>query len=234
MNGRLLAAGLAAMTLFVGGCVVAPAHPHPVERVHVAPPPPYVEYVGHPPHVGWIWIGGYWNWIGVRYVWVPGRWEAPRHGHRWVPHRWERDGEHWRRHGGHWERERHAPSHRDWRDDRRGDDGQRHDFRPAPHGAPAFGERREVRPSDADGSRRMFHENRRDDGPRERAGADRRREEFRPRGEDGGRRQGGARLDRSGAPAAEGRVRSQAYRERPDGDARRERGREARSRDDGR
>lgn len=133
-NGRLLAASFAVLSVLIGGCVVAPASGHHyVETVRVAPPPPYVEYVGRPPVIGHIWIGGYWHWGGARYVWVPGRWEAPRHGHRWVPHRWERDGDRWRRHGGHWERDHHqAPSpfgedrHRGERAYPRHDDRQHH------------------------------------------------------------------------------------------------------------
>lgn len=119
MNAGLLAASVAALSLFVGGCVVAPAAPRYVETVRVAPPPPYIEYIGQPPYVGYVWISGYWNWGGVRYVWVPGRWEKPRHGQRWVPHRWERNGDRWRQQGGHWERDaRRAPERNDrWQHD---------------------------------------------------------------------------------------------------------------------
>jgi hypothetical protein len=72
--------------------------------VAVAPPEPRVEVYSAPPTVGYVWIGGYWNWVGGRHVWVGGHWEAPRSGYRWVPHRWvhERDGYHLAR--GHWAR----------------------------------------------------------------------------------------------------------------------------------
>lgn len=92
--------------LLLAGCVVAPADYGYREPAVIAvpPPAPRVEYVGPPPVVGQVWIGGYWNWVGNRHEWVPGRWEAPRPGYRWVPHRWEGRGERWQQHGGHWER----------------------------------------------------------------------------------------------------------------------------------
>jgi hypothetical protein len=230
MNGRLLAASLAALTVFVGGCVVAPVASHPVEVVRVAPPPPRIEYVGVPPYVGWVWITGYWNWVGVRYVWVPGRWEAPRHGHRWVPHRWERDGDHWRRHGGHWEPDRRSPPRPGPRDDRRGDDDRRHDFRPAPYGAPALGERREPDRRGADGNRREHRESRHAD-ERGHAAPGPQRDYSRPHGEAERRREGETRMDRI-APADEARGRQHSRREGGEGDGRRERGWDGRERDE--
>ena len=121
MKSKLLLTALAGATILVGGCAVYPAYdPYyddgPV--VQIAPPPPQFEYIGAPPVVGPIGIGGYWNWVGRRYHWVPGRWEAPRPGHIWAPYRWERDGDRWRRQGGRWEPEHRphvvppAPSHR--------------------------------------------------------------------------------------------------------------------------
>ncbi len=115
-----LASLLAAATL--SGCVVVPmpaGRPYYGAPVMVAPPPPRVEYVGPPPMLGQIWIGGYWNWTGQRHYWVPGRWEAARPGYQWAPHRWERDGDHWRQSGGHWEEHRRSEhdhhEQRDWR-----------------------------------------------------------------------------------------------------------------------
>lgn len=106
MKGKLLLTALTGVTMLVGGCAVVPVDDpyYNAPVVRVAPPPPRYEYVGTPPVVGYIWIGGYWNWVGARYIWVPGRWEAPRPGYYWAPHRWERQGEHWRSHGGRWER----------------------------------------------------------------------------------------------------------------------------------
>ncbi len=99
-------AALSLAAALLAGCVVVPAGPPRGEYVvGVAPPAPQVEVYGPPPVVGYVWIGGYWNWIGNRHVWVGGRWEAPRPYHRWVPHRWEPIGGGWRLNPGRWERE---------------------------------------------------------------------------------------------------------------------------------
>ena len=76
---RRIGLGISA-ALLLGGCVVAPvpaSGPYYGEPVVVAPP--RVEYPGPPPAVGYVWIGGDWNWYQGRRVWSPGRWEAP-HG----------------------------------------------------------------------------------------------------------------------------------------------------------
>jgi hypothetical protein len=108
MKTKLLLTALASATVLIGGCAVYPAqdpyYDYDAPVVRVAPPPPQYEYIGTPPVVGHIWIGGYWNWVGARYLWVPGRWDAPRPGYHWAPHRWERQGEHWRPYSGRWER----------------------------------------------------------------------------------------------------------------------------------
>jgi len=101
----LLPLAVAALMLSLAGCVVVPAQPYPAgEVVTVAPPPPQVEYIGPPPAVGYVWLGGYWGWHGGRHVWVGGHWEAPRAGYYWVPHAWVREGNGWRMHEGHWAR----------------------------------------------------------------------------------------------------------------------------------
>lgn len=105
----LILAALASLTL-LGGCVVrgtvgvrAPAVY--VGVVPVAPPPPQVEVIGVPPQPGFVWFGGYWNWVGGRHVWVNGHWAEGRPGYRWVPHEWVHDGHGgWRMREGHWAR----------------------------------------------------------------------------------------------------------------------------------
>ncbi len=99
---------LAAGTL-LGGCVVAPAPGYyggyyGGAVVTVAPPAPQVEVYGVAPGPGYVWIGGYWNWVGGRHVWVPGYWGAGRPGYHWVAHTWVRAGGGWRLAPGHWAR----------------------------------------------------------------------------------------------------------------------------------
>ena len=43
----------------------------------IVTPPPRVEYRGRPPVSSYIWIDGYWNWVGHRHDWVPGYWAPP-------------------------------------------------------------------------------------------------------------------------------------------------------------
>ena len=96
-----LAAGVL-LALSLGGCVVSPG------RVVVAEPPaPIVEVQGVAPQPGYLWINGYWNWVGGRHVWVGGHWAAPpRPGYYWVPHAWERHDGGWRLREGHWDHHR--------------------------------------------------------------------------------------------------------------------------------
>ncbi len=102
---RSLVLGAAcALTLPLVGCVVAPAPYYGGEVVTTAPPPPQVEYVGAPPVVGYLWIGGFWSWRAGRHVWIGGHWEAPRPGYHWAPHEWQRQGPGWYERPGHWER----------------------------------------------------------------------------------------------------------------------------------
>jgi hypothetical protein len=88
----------------LSACVVAPAPGYYGGYVAVAPPAPQVEIVGVAPAPGYVWFGGYWNWVGGRHVWVPGRWAAGRPGYRWVAHTWVHAGGGWRMSPGHWSR----------------------------------------------------------------------------------------------------------------------------------
>jgi hypothetical protein len=99
---RAVAALLLSASL--SACVVYPYGAEDYQGGYVAAPPPapLVEQYGAPPVVGYVWLGGYWNWAGGRHVWVRGHWEAPRAGYRWVPHRWEHQSGGWRLARGHW------------------------------------------------------------------------------------------------------------------------------------
>ncbi len=91
-------------TLTVGGCVVTPPRVYVGGTIAVAPPAPRVEVIGVAPAPGYVWVGGYWNWVGGRHVWVPGAWRPGRPGYYWVPHRWVAVGGGWRLEPGHWAR----------------------------------------------------------------------------------------------------------------------------------
>jgi hypothetical protein len=94
-----------ALSLALGACVVVPARGYYVGGpVAVEPPPPRVEAYGVAPYPGYVWLDGYWSWVGGRHEWVGGHWEAPRAGYRWEPHHWVRARDGWHLHGGRWVR----------------------------------------------------------------------------------------------------------------------------------
>jgi hypothetical protein len=104
-NSRVGVALLASALL--GGCAVMPDQGHRVDGVVlVAPPAPREEVVGTPPVEGYVWLSGYWDWVGNRHQWIPGHWAPPRPGRQWVPHTWVRQGDGWVLKPGHWERVR--------------------------------------------------------------------------------------------------------------------------------
>jgi WXXGXW repeat (2 copies) len=97
--------GLAALGLALSACAVPPDQGHVVDGVvMVAPPAPQVEVKPAPPQPDYVWIGGYWNWVGDRHTWVSGHWTPPRPGHHWVAYEWVRQGDGWRLRPGHWVR----------------------------------------------------------------------------------------------------------------------------------
>lgn len=130
----------------LGGCAVVPADEYGYydddygyyERdTVIVTPPPRVEYRGRPPVSSYIWIDGYWNWVGHRHDWVPGYWAPPgtrpraivqhrqferhrdddRRERWWSDKRHDRDGDRRREDG---RRDERADERRgDWRNDGR-------------------------------------------------------------------------------------------------------------------
>ncbi len=97
--GALPMAGMA-------GCVEAPDQRHYADGVvMVAPPAAQVEVIGTPPQPGFVWVGGYWDWVGSRHQWVGGHWVPPRPGYHRVAYEWVRQGDGWRLRRGHWQRD---------------------------------------------------------------------------------------------------------------------------------
>lgn len=100
-----LAAGLFLATVLTG-CVIAPDQRHNVGGVvMVAPPSPRVEVIGVAPAPGYIWQGGYWDWVGGRHEWMNGHWATPHPGRHWVADQWVRQGDGWRLRRGRWQRD---------------------------------------------------------------------------------------------------------------------------------
>ena len=61
--------------------------PDPLAGVTTAPPPLRDEAVPDP-RSGYVWVGGYWDWINGRHFWVSGRWFPERRGYHWQPSHW--------------------------------------------------------------------------------------------------------------------------------------------------
>jgi WXXGXW repeat (2 copies) len=94
-----------ALSALLSACIVTPDQRHYAGGVVlVAPPAPREEIIGVAPVPGYIWLGGYWSWVGNRHEWVAGHWVAPRPGRVWVPHQWVRQGDGWYLKPGHWRR----------------------------------------------------------------------------------------------------------------------------------
>jgi hypothetical protein len=106
LRGIKTIAGIAILSgALLGGCVVAPAPGYYGGAVvTVAPPAPQVEVYGVAPAPGYVWFGGYWNWVGGRHVWVAGHWGAGRPGYHWVAHRWVEGRGGYHLEEGHWAR----------------------------------------------------------------------------------------------------------------------------------
>ena len=94
------------LALATAGCVIAPDQGHnPGGIVLVAPPAPREEVIGEAPQPGYVWLSGYWAWVGDRHEWVGGHWAQARPGRHWVGHQWVRQGDGWRMKPGRWVRD---------------------------------------------------------------------------------------------------------------------------------
>jgi hypothetical protein len=105
LKALLVCACAAPVCAAIGGCAIEPDQRHYADGVvMVAPPPPQAETIGVPPQPDFVWIGGYWNWVGNRHEWIAGHWAPPRPGHHWVAYEWVRQGDGWKLKTGHWAR----------------------------------------------------------------------------------------------------------------------------------
>src|SRR5258705_3195178 len=101
LHRLVVSTGLAAATLLgaAGSAFAQPRdHRHNPPEAEAAPreaPPPPREERQDARKVGFVWVGGRWDWSRRerRWEWLPGHWERERRGQRWREARWEqRDG----------------------------------------------------------------------------------------------------------------------------------------------
>lgn len=96
----------AAMTLLGALALCGCPHATYFAAVRVGPPAPVVYGpVGVAPAPGWIWLDGYYDWVGNGWVWRPGRWARPPHaGWVWRKPYYEPYHNGYRVHQGYWSR----------------------------------------------------------------------------------------------------------------------------------
>ncbi len=80
---RIFCIGVFALALAAGGANAAQVF------VRFGPPPPPREVVVVRPGRRYVWIPGYYRWVGNRYLWTRGYWALPPRPHAvWVPGYW--------------------------------------------------------------------------------------------------------------------------------------------------
>ena len=73
--------------------------------VSSAPPPEKAEGTRPAaPGYGYIWVGGYWDYLDGNYIWTDGRWVQGKPDYEYVRARYEYDGKAWVFHRPHWKR----------------------------------------------------------------------------------------------------------------------------------
>ncbi|HEY2747792.1 MAG TPA: YXWGXW repeat-containing protein [Polyangia bacterium] len=60
------------------------------------------------PGYGYIWVGGYWDYLDGNYIWRDGRWVQGKPDYEYVRARYEFDGKAWVFHRPHWKRRQHT------------------------------------------------------------------------------------------------------------------------------
>ena len=81
--------------------------------VPVNSPPPAEKTEGARPAApgyGYIWVGGYWDYLDGNYIWRDGRWVQGKPDYEYVRARYEYDGKAWVFHRPHWKRRQKRPS----------------------------------------------------------------------------------------------------------------------------
>lgn len=73
--------------------------------VSEAPPPEKAEGARPAsPGYGYIWVGGYWDYLDGNYIWRDGRWVQGKADYEYVRARYEYTGKEWVFHRPHWKR----------------------------------------------------------------------------------------------------------------------------------
>jgi hypothetical protein len=76
-----------------------------------SPPPPEKAEAARPaaPGFGYIWVGGYWDYLDGNYIWRDGRWVQGKPDYEYVRARYDNDaGKGWVFHRPHWKKRQHS------------------------------------------------------------------------------------------------------------------------------
>ena len=74
-------------------------------QVNSQPPPEKAEGTRPAaPGFGYIWVGGYWDYLDGNYIWRDGRWVQGKPDYEYVRARYDYDGKSWVFHRPHWKR----------------------------------------------------------------------------------------------------------------------------------
>ena len=118
MRHRVLAAGVAMLTIGAPALADTPMSPDgmtqiaqvqtppfpPPITVPTPPPAPQPEFPPPAPSPTYVWQAGHWSWNGVQYYWEPGKYvERPTASASYVPGHWEQRPSGWVWVEGRWE-----------------------------------------------------------------------------------------------------------------------------------
>jgi hypothetical protein len=99
------------LALHISGCGVLSSDsgggdPQNALTMQVGSQPPADKTEDKPasPGFGYIWVSGYWDYIGGQYVWRNGRWVQGKPDYEYVRARYEYDGKGWTFHRPHWKK----------------------------------------------------------------------------------------------------------------------------------
>jgi hypothetical protein len=107
---------LLVLSLSVVGCAAMQEEvknvnaPTLVIRVAQEPPAPLDEVKSPAPALGYIWVAGFWDYIGGHHVWRAGRWVEGKAGYEYVRARYEWNGQTWQFHIPHWKKRQVEPT----------------------------------------------------------------------------------------------------------------------------
>ncbi len=101
LHNKIASWSIIAVATLGAGLACMPPPVLPLAYVDTQPPPPQDEAVPQP-KAGFVWVRGYWEFLGGKWVWHGGAWQAAREGATWRDGHWERRDDHYHWVEGRW------------------------------------------------------------------------------------------------------------------------------------